>query len=94
MIIKKLIWDAWNIEHISRHNVIPEEVEETCQNSPVVQQGKKDRLLIIGSTKKSRILTIILDAEEVEGEFYPVTAHSASKKERKIYITEKGGESE
>lgn len=39
------------------------------------------------------MLAVILDAEEEKGTYYPVTARRASKRERKIYITEKGGES-
>lgn len=91
--IKKLIWDKWNIAHIARHEVIPDEVEFACHNDPLVQKGKKGRLLIIGQTSKQRWLTVILDAEEEKGIYYPVTARTASKKERKIYLSEKGGES-
>lgn len=90
--IQKLLWDTWNIEHIARHDVAPDEVENVCHNDPVVQQGKKGRLLIIGLTKNDRALTVILDPEEQEGIYYPVTAHAASRRERKIYSTEKGGE--
>ena len=42
--IRRLIWDAWNIAHIARHNVTPEEVEQVCHTDPVVQKEKKGRL--------------------------------------------------
>lgn len=87
--ILKLVWDSWNTVHIARHDVIPDEVEEVAHNDPLVQQGKKGRLLIIGFTKKQRPLTVILDPEELEGVYYPVTAHTASRSERKIFRTEK-----
>ncbi len=90
--IGKLIWDSWNTTHIARHIVIPEEIEEVCHNNPVVQQGKKGRLLIIGLSNNKRPLTAILDPEEEDGIYYPVTARASSKRERKIYTTEKGGE--
>lgn len=92
MIIRKLIWDGWNISHIARHEVTQVEVEEVCHNNPIVEQGKKDRLLIIGFSLNKRMLTIILDPEDQKGAYYPVTARSASRSERKIYENEKGGE--
>ena len=92
--IKKLIWDSWNIAHIARHDVVPEEVEFVCHNDPLVQEGKKGRLLVIGLTSDEKYLAVILDAEEEKGVYYPVTARTASKRERKIYIIEKGGETE
>lgn len=91
--IDKLIWDAWNISHITRHDVVQNEVEEVCHNGPIVEQGKKGRLLVIGFTLRQRLLTIILDSKDQEGIYYPVTARMASRKERKIYENEKlGGE--
>lgn len=55
--IQKLRWDQWNIAHIARHNVIPEEVEEICHRDPLVQKGKKGRKLVIGSTSTNKIIT-------------------------------------
>lgn len=89
--VLRLIWDSWNIAHIARHNVTPEEVEEVCHTDPVAQKGKKGRLLVFGPTKNGRMLVVILDPEE-EGVYYPVTAYKASKKLIKIYLNQKGGE--
>lgn len=86
--ILHLIWDSWNVAHIARHKVTPDEAEEVCQSNPLVQEGKKGRLLIIGFTKMRRILTVILDREG-EGIYYPVTARPSSKREKKIYKDEK-----
>lgn len=86
--IRKLRWDEWNIAHINRHNLVPEEVEETCNDDPLVQAGKKGRKLVIGPTKKNRMITVILDPEGY-GKYYPVTARDASRKEKKLYKQEK-----
>ena len=86
--ILHLIWDSWNVAHIARHEVTPDEVEEVCQSDSLVQEGKKSRLLILGFTKMGRMLTVILDREG-EGIYYPVTARSSSKREKKIYKDEK-----
>jgi len=92
--VLKLIWDAWNIVHIARHNVVPEEVEQVCHKDPVVQKGKKGRLLVFGPTDKGRMLAVILDKDEEKGVYYPVTAYKASKKLINIYLEQKGGEVE
>ena len=28
--VRELVWTAWNIGHIARHAVTPDEVEEVC----------------------------------------------------------------
>ena len=90
--ISKLIWDSWNVAHIARHNVTPEEVEQVCHFDPVVQKGKKGRLLVFGPTNNGRMLVAILDKEEEKDVYYPVTAYKASKKLAKLYLNQKGGE--
>ncbi len=90
--IRRLIWDAWNIAHIARHNVTPEEVEQVCHTDPVVQKEKKGRLLVFGPTDSGKILAVILDKEQEKDVYYPVTAYKASKKLIRIYLNQKGGE--
>lgn len=87
--IKRLVWDETNVTHIAKHGVSPEEAEEVCQSEPVVQIGKKGRLLVYGLTKLGRMVTVVLDSEPEEGVYYPVTARPTSKKEREIYRKEK-----
>lgn len=90
--VKQLVWDEWNITHIARHEVIPEEVEEICHSDALVQQGHRGRLLIIGLTRGNKMITVIIDPEPEKGVYYVVTARSSSKRERKIYRHEKGDE--
>jgi len=91
LFIRRLIWDAWNVAHIAHHQVTPEEVEEVCHGDPVVQKGKKGRVLVFGPTGSRRMLTIVLDPEDGPGVYDPVTARPASRRERAIYTSEKGG---
>lgn len=86
--VNKLVWDEWNVAHIARHGVSQTEVEEVCQADPMLSQTYNDRLRVVGSTKAGRILTLIL-APRDEGVYYPVTARSASRKERKRYQLQK-----
>lgn len=91
LFIRRLIWDAWNVAHIARHQVSPKEVEEVCHGAPLVRQSHKGRFLLIGPTFSGRILVVVL-APERRGVYYPVTARPASRKERRRYQEEKGGE--
>ena len=93
LLIRRLVWDPENVAHIARYDVVPEEVEQACHGHPVTQAGKRDRLLVFGPTDAARMLTLVLDATEVSGVYYVVTARPASRRERRIYANErKGGE--
>jgi uncharacterized DUF497 family protein len=88
--IRRLLWDAWNVAHIARHQVTPEEVEEVCHGDPVVRAGYRGRIVLIGPTGRGRILSVIL-APLGRGVYYPVTAFPASRRMRRSYHPEKGG---
>lgn len=88
--IRKLVWTDGNIDHIARHNVTKEEVEEVCHGNYVIGEANHGRLMIIGSTQRGRALAVILDREEEEQIWYPVTARSADRKERQRYVEETG----
>ena len=86
--IKQLVWDAYNIEHIKKHDVTVDEAEEAVKNFILHKQGKKGRYLAIGISG-SRLISLIVRRESV-GVYYLVTARDSSKKERRdIYEKEK-----
>ncbi len=41
MQISQLVWNEDTIEHISRHNVLIEEVEEVCFGQPLILKSKQ-----------------------------------------------------
>lgn len=43
MKIGRLFWDEWNIEHISRHGVDKDEVEEVCSSRHFDMEEKEKR---------------------------------------------------
>jgi uncharacterized DUF497 family protein len=90
LFVRRLIWDTWNIAHIARHDVIPEEVEEVCHGQPVTSQTYKGRLRVVGPTRSYRMLTVILAPTEEPGVYYPVTARPADRKERRNYEQQRG----
>jgi uncharacterized DUF497 family protein len=83
--VRHLIWDTWNVAHIARHRVTPEEVEEVCHGQPITSQTYKGRLLVVGPTRRRRLLTVILAPTVDAGVYYPVTARPADRKERRRY---------
>ena len=85
LVVRQLIWDAWNTAHIARHNITPEEVEEICQSNPKAEEANKGRFRVTGITSKGRIISAFFDPEPAEGVYYTVTARDASKKERRAY---------
>ena len=90
LFVHRLIWDTWNIAHIARHAVTPEEVEEVCHGQPVTSQTYKGRLRVVGPTRSRRMLTVILAPTEQPGIYYPVTARPADRKERRSYEQQRG----
>lgn len=80
----KLVWDDWNKEHLKKHKVSVREVKQAFKAKEIVQESYKGRLIVIGRTKKSRILTIVLSLEKQKNA-YVVSARDSNKKERKIY---------
>ena len=78
--IKELIWDDWNREHIGKHEITPEEVEEICNGKHEEIESYRNRIQLSGTTNKGKKLTIILSPEDRNlrkygnGIYYPVTA--------------------
>ena len=86
--VRRLIWDAWNVAHIARHHVIPEEVEEVCHDEPITSETYKGRIRVVGLTRSGRILTVIVAPTTDTGVYYPITARPADRKERRNYREE------
>lgn len=80
MVIKKLIWDVWNRDHIARHSISPQEVEEVCQGKYKAYETYRGRIEVEGKTKIGRFLKIILSSQDRNlqdyniGVYYPITA--------------------
>ncbi|MDA0245132.1 MAG: hypothetical protein OT477_17070 [Chloroflexi bacterium] len=88
LIITHLIWDDWNVAHIARHDVLPEQVEESISDEHAVfLQPKQNRLMVLGRSG-SRLIATILNAQETSGVYYVITARDMAKKERNLYRTQ------
>lgn len=86
--IEELIWPDDRIEHIARHGVQPEEVEEVCFGDALVlrakARGKNPVYYILGETSSGRHLFCVI-IEFPGGRGFPVTARPMTRKEKKRY---------
>ncbi|KKR87348.1 hypothetical protein A2875_02800 [Candidatus Gottesmanbacteria bacterium RIFCSPHIGHO2_01_FULL_46_14] len=88
IIVRVLVFDKVNREHIKKHKVTEEEIEVVGKKFLYHRRAHSGRYLAIGRVGQ-RILTIIIRRTSV-GKYYVVTARDASKKERKdLYEKEK-----
>lgn len=79
--IRVLLWDEWNEQHIARHNVEPEEVEEVAFGRvSLAVKIRRGRYRITGQAESGRYLTIFVDRVDSEV-FYPVTARDSTDSE-------------
>ena len=70
VVIARLVWDSWNVEHISKHDVVQTEVEFACHGDHVVLQSYQERLLLIAPVG-TRMLAVILNPQADEGVYLP-----------------------
>jgi uncharacterized DUF497 family protein len=80
--ISDLIWDEWNQDHIWKHLVSVDEVEEILFDRPLVRETYKNRRMLIGRTFSGRILCVVVGPAPGEtGVWYVFSARPASRKE-------------
>jgi len=81
-------WDEFNIKHIARHNVCPNEAEEALLDrnrvsiESNIRNGEK-RWVIVGKTYGNRLLFVVF-TRRVE-QIRVVTARDASSSEKRRY---------
>ena len=88
MEIYELIWPEDRLEHIARHSVTPDEVDEVCFSKAFVQrtqsQGDNPVYYILGQTEAGRYLFCVV-IHFPDGRGYPVTARPMTDRERRRY---------
>jgi uncharacterized protein len=90
VVITQLHWDDWNLAHIARHGVVPEEVEQSLKDEMALfLKARQGRVMVLGRAG-ARLIATVLNEQETEGLFYVITARDMSKKERAYYRTQKG----
>ena len=88
MKVRRFVWPEDRIEHIARHGVEPEEVEEACFGHSLVQRakstGQNPVYYVLGQTDAGRYLFCVV-IRFPDGTGYPVTARPMTDKERRRY---------
>jgi uncharacterized DUF497 family protein len=84
MPILELLWDDWNVEHIARHHVTPEEVENLCFNQYWELNAGGGKRALYGQTSGGRYL-LVIGVHRGGGLFYPISARDMARTERRRY---------
>jgi uncharacterized DUF497 family protein len=88
MRIHEFVWPQERIDHIARHGVTPEEVEELCFGQPLVQRAKSEGenpvYYVLGETEAGRYLFCVI-IQFPDGNGYPVTARLMTTREKGRY---------
>ena len=86
MKIEKISWDQETVDHISKHLVSPEEVEELLFNGvdiPLMMRGREGRYLAYGKTQGGRLLFIVWASKYKKTKI--ITARDMTEKEKRFY---------
>ena len=86
MKIERISWDQEAADHIFKHSVTPEEVEQALFNeldAPIIMRGREGRYLAYGRTNGGRLLFIVWVSRYRRTKI--ITARDMSKKERQFY---------
>jgi hypothetical protein len=86
--IHEFIWPTDRIEHIGRHGVQREEVEQACFGQPLVQraksQGENPVYYVLGQTSSGRhVFCVVIQFPDGKG--FPVTARPMTAREKRRY---------
>ena len=88
MTIDEFLWPEDRIEHIARHGVTPEEVEEVCFGRSFVRRAKSEGenpvYYVLGQTEAGRYLFCVV-IRFPDGNGYPVTSREMTAKEKRRY---------
>jgi uncharacterized DUF497 family protein len=86
--IQELAWTDDRVEHIARHGVQPEEVEEACFGQVLLQRakshGKNPVYYVLGQASSGRHLFCVV-IQFPNGRGFPVTARPMTRKEKERY---------
>jgi uncharacterized protein len=88
MKVHELLWPEDRVDHIAKHGVEPEEVEEVCFGRSLALRakasGKNPAYYVLGQTAAGRYLFCVV-LQFPDGKGYPVTARPMKKNERRRF---------
>lgn len=84
MKISWLVWDDRNKEHIARHGVDQDEIEELIENRYVTRRTRSECYMLYGRSFAGRYLSVVV-SPRTEGSVYVVTAREMTWTEKKWF---------
>ena len=78
-------WDEWNVEHVAKHGVTPEEAERVVRlaKAPYPQSRADGRWIVWGRGDGGRLLQVIFVGDRVE--VYVIHARPLTEQEKRRY---------
>ncbi len=90
--IDGLDWDDWNLDHITKHAVTQDEVDEVVSGGGIYRASYKNRIAVTGRTQAGRMLTVVIgESPRQAHRYYVFSARLASRSERRDYEQQEGG---
>ncbi len=79
-------WNNWNVEHIGRHGVTPDEAELVVRHAkrPYPLYREDDKWLVWGRGHGGRLLQVIFVIDD-EGSLFVIHARPLTDKEKRRY---------
>lgn len=85
VIIDELIIEEDRPEHIKKHKISIKEVLEVIAKDYLILEGKSDKSLLVGKTKRGRMITVVVGRRIGKNKYGLVTARHVKKKEEILY---------
>ena len=84
MRVSRFEWDKANIEHIARHQVTPEEVEEVFAGQNIIKRTRDGMYQAFGNTDDGRYLFVVFVRKK--GMIRVITGRDMTRAERKYFM--------
>jgi len=82
--IATLLWDEDSVEHVAKHGLHPDEVEDACRLHPWLLRGRQGFYNVLGLTSAGRYLVVVLLKRGQQWKV--VTARDMDGAERRRYL--------
>jgi hypothetical protein len=79
-------WNDWNLEHLERHGVSPEEAEQVVAHAkPPYPEGREDDKYLVWGPGQGRRLLQVLFLLQHDDSLYIIHARPLTEKEKRRY---------
>jgi len=83
--VREIRWTEESEDHIARHGVTPDEVEQVINTRPrLVVTGAEEVVYVFGTTDAGRYIMVVL-VEAADGRDFVVTARDMTDSERQAF---------